>query len=57
MYIVRVDFPDDDRYAFVTDDDGEVKKFYKRDDAKVASHKFSDAIVIEVNDESLNWSV
>jgi len=55
MYVIRVDFPDDDRYAFVTEDNGEVKRFYKRDDAEVASHTFSNAVVIEVNDEGINW--
>jgi hypothetical protein len=59
MYIIRVDFPDVDKYAYVTNDDGELKKFYSREEAdKVAKTYAGNPIVIEKeDDEGIHWSI
>lgn len=57
MYLLRVDFPDDDRYAYVTADSGELKKFYDYSQAVEECRKYASAIIIEVKDESINWEL
>jgi len=59
MYVIRVEFPDEDKYAYVTNDDGELRKFYSREDAeKVAQTYSGNPIVIKrEDDEGISWSV
>lgn len=59
MYIIRVDFPDDDKYAYVTNDEGGLRKFYSRDEAeKVARTYAGNPVVIErKDDEGIDWSL
>jgi hypothetical protein len=59
MYVIRVEFPDEDKYAYVTNDEGELKKFYNREDAeKVAQTYSGNPIVIKrEDDEGISWSV
>lgn len=49
-YVVRVNFPDDDKYAFVKHEcgmnEGQVKVFYNIDDAQKEASRFAGAIVI-----------
>ena len=59
MYVIRVDFPDEDKYAYVTNNEGELKKFCTRAEAeKVAITYAGNPIVIErEDDESVPWSI
>ena len=59
MYVIRVDFPDEDKYAYVTNNEGELKKFCTREEAeKVAMTYAGNPIVIErEDDESVPWSI
>jgi len=57
MYVIRVEFPDEDKYTFVTKDDGTPNTYYKREDAEIASRTYENSVVIEVKDENLHWTV
>ena len=59
MYIIRVEFPDEDKYAYVTNDEGELRKFQNREDAeKVAKTYAGNPIIIErKDDEGIHWSL
>jgi hypothetical protein len=57
-YKIRVDFPDEDKYAFVTDNDGEVILFADHDTANKEALKYAGGIAIKVEDyESIPWTV
>ena len=49
-YVVRVDFPDDDKYAFVKHkcgiNEGKVRVFYNLEDAKQEASRYAGAIVM-----------
>lgn len=56
MYLIRVDFPDDDKYAFVKNDDGEVRKFTDYSMAVEEARRYASAIVVELNDDNrIEW--
>lgn len=59
MYVIRVDFPDEDKYTYVTNDEDELRKFYTREEAeKVAMTYAGNPIVIEREEnESVPWSL
>jgi hypothetical protein len=57
MYVIRVDFPDEDKYTFVTNDAGILNTYYKREIAEIASLTYENSFVVEVKDENLHWSV
>ena len=52
MFLIRVDFPDEDKYAFVKNSEGELKKFYDYSMALDEARKWAGAIVIELKDDS-----
>ena len=56
MYVIRVDFPDDDKYAFVKNDDGEIRKFTDYSMAIEEARRYASAIVVEFKDENrIEW--
>ena len=61
MYVIRVEFPDEDKYAYVTDDDGKLKHFREYGDAEKEAKKYEDnehwvQIIERHKDESIPWS-
>lgn len=62
MYVIRVEFPDEDKYAYVTDNNGELKHFRQYEDAVKEAKIYEDGehwvqIVERQKDESIPWSV
>lgn len=62
MYVIRVEFPDEDKYAYVTTDEGELKYFRVYEDAEKEAKKYQDdehwvQIIERQNDESIPWSI
>jgi len=57
MYVIRVDFPDDDKYAFVKNDDGEVRKFTDYSMAVEEARRYASAIVVEFKEDGnrIEW--
>jgi hypothetical protein len=59
-YVIRVEFPDEDKYVYVTNDDGTMAKYYNREVAeKVAStYADSNSTIEERHDnEGIPWSI
>jgi hypothetical protein len=52
MYVIRVEFPDEDKYAYVTEDDGGLKYFRQYEDAVKEVQ-----IIERQDDESIPWSI
>lgn len=59
MYVIRVEFPDEDQFAYVLCDDGQVKKFNDYEVAKKEAHKYAGVTVIEEREdyEGVHWSI
>lgn len=63
MYVIRVEFPDEDKYAYVTEGiDGGLKFFRKYEDAVKEAKIYEDTgqwvqIIERQNDESIPWSI
>jgi hypothetical protein len=62
MYIIRVEFPDEDKYAYVTEDDGGLKYFRQYEDAVKEAKIYEDdehwvQIIERQDDESIPWSI
>ena len=49
-YVVRVDFPDEDQYVFVTCasgvNQGDIQKFYRKEDAEAVAKNYQGGIVL-----------
>jgi hypothetical protein len=62
MYVIRVEFPDEDKYAYVTEDDGGLKYFRQYEDAVKEAKIYEDdehwvQIIERQDDESIPWSI
>ena len=62
MYVIRVEFPDEDKYAYVTEDDGGLKYFRQHEDAVKEAKIYEDSehwvqIIERQKDESIPWSI
>jgi len=59
MYVIRVEFPDEEQFAYVLSDDGQVRKFNDYEVAKKEAQKYAGVTVIEEREdyEGIRWSI
>ena len=59
-YVIRVEFPDEDKYVYVTSDDGTMAKYYNREDAEKVALTYADSnstIEERHGNDGIPWSI